>query len=223
MKTKVLLVLALILGVSTSIAKATHYLVEDGDDYDGIDLVNSDTLLMTGGRIGGLRSYATSSATILNTNPMGSMNAGISLLYAYDSSTINFSGGSVWNFYGFGSSTINIDGGAMHYLIMRESSIGHLSGGQILTDLAIPVDTSYVHIYGYDFNHDPLGGIENEGLLTGYWPGGEAFSISLNNWKAETDVITYDQIIFHVIPEPTSILLIGIGGLIISRKQIKNL
>jgi len=215
MKTRILLILISVLFLDLGNASATHYIVEDGDFFGTINLINSDTMLMTGGEVNGLHAYNTSTATILDTIPMGPGNAGIDRLDAYDSSTIHFSGGSILNFEGFDSSTINIDGGIIRYLWMKESSIAHLSGGQIQSDIGIYDDTSYVHIYGYEFDYDPSGGGYNDGLVTGYWPDGELFSITLSNRE---DVITYDQLIFHIIPEPASILLVGIGGIFFSRK-----
>jgi len=184
----------------------------------GLDLVSNDTLLMTGGEINGLNTYNTSAATILGTIPMEPMDAGIRWLDAYDSSTINFSGGSVWTFEGYGSSTINIDGGVIRYLDMKESSIAHLSGGQIQSDIGIWDDTSYVHIYGYGFDYNSSGGIYGDGLLTGYWLGDEAFSISLSNRE---DVITYDQLVFHIIPEPAAFMFFSLGGLLLRMRPYK--
>jgi len=196
---------------------ATHYDVGVGDYIHGLDLINDDTLLMTGGQIGGLETYGTSTATILDTIPMEGLDAGITWLDTYDSSTINFSGGSVWNFEGYSSCTINIDGGEIRYLIMNDSATAHLSQGHISDLLGIRDDTSYAHIYGYDFDYEPSGGLYSDGLLTGYWPDGEVFDISLGNMYP-SDVITYDQLIFHVIPEPASIILVGFGGLFLSKR-----
>jgi len=218
MKMKILMMLALILFPGVNLANATHYIVEDGDDYGTIDLVNSDTLLMTGGHIFGLNTYATSAASILDTNPMGPGNAGIDNLSVYDFSTIDFSGGSSWYFEGFDSCTINIDGGEIRYLITNDSATVHLSQGQISHLLGVRDNTSYVHIYGYDFDYDPSGGLYNDGLLTGYWPDNAPFNVSLIN-LSDLNVITYDQLIFHVIPEPATILLVGIGGLILSKRS----
>jgi len=218
MKTKMLIIVGMLLILGAERLWATHYDVGVGDYLPDLNLINNDTLLMTGGELDGLDAYGTSTATILDTIPIEGLNAGIKFLDAYDSSTINFSGGSVWYFEGFDSSTINIDGGEILYLDMNESATAHLSGGQILTVLGIRDESSYTHIYGYDFDYDPLAGNYDGGLVTGFWPDGDPFDISLDNMYP-SEVITYDQLIFHVIPEPATILLVGIGGLVLSRRS----
>jgi len=99
---------------------------------------------------------------------------------------------------------------------MNDSSVAHMSGVQIDELIGVRNNTSYVHIYDYDFDYNPLGGSVNGGLLAGFWPKGDPFSFDLINL---TDVTTYDQLIFHVIPEPAPILFVGIGGLILYRRR----
>jgi hypothetical protein len=67
--------------------------------------------------------------------------------------------------------------------------------------------SSIVHIYGYDFDYEPLGGDFNDGLVSGYWADDSSFSISLKNWQTPT----YDHIVFHEIPEPASFSLLAAG------------
>ena len=49
MKTKIVLMMAMLVMVSGGRLKATHYLFEDGDRFGSLILDNNDTLLMTGG------------------------------------------------------------------------------------------------------------------------------------------------------------------------------
>ena len=70
--------------------------------------------------------------------------------------------------------------------------------------------TTWVHIYGYDFNNDPYTGSP----LTGFWAGGTPFSINL----VDSTISTYDQIVFHA-PEPASMILFGLGGLFLRKRK----
>jgi hypothetical protein len=77
--------------------------------------------------------------------------------------------------------------------------------------LTIFDDTSWVHIYGYGFNNDPFTGSP----LIGFWADATPFSINL----VDSTITTYDQIVFHIIPEPATLLLLGLGGLAFRKRR----
>ena len=172
---------------------ATIYNIGPGDDFGNLILTNTDTLFMTGGEGHNLNMGGWSTAIIEDTStPL----------------TGPFDGG-IWELNTASYSELTISGGEFNDLNVHHESLVHLSGGQILNSLTVFNDTAWVHIYGHGFNNDPFGGSP----LTGFWADDTAFSINL----VDSTISTYDQIIFHEIPEPVSILLFGLGGFLIRR------
>ncbi|NIP55527.1 MAG: hypothetical protein GWN00_14400, partial [Aliifodinibius sp.] len=150
-------------------------------------------------------------------------------LNAFNSSTANISGGSiygviVWDYttvklsgtgnvttlHVYVSGTINMMGGTAEYLGAIDSGTVNIYGGLITESLGAWND-AVVNIYGYDFNYDPMGGSRDGGQLTGFWLDSTAFIIDLYG----TD--TYSHI--NLIPEPCSLLLLALGCLFLKRKK----
>jgi hypothetical protein len=118
----------------------------------------------------------------------------ISLIKPFDSSFVNISGGSINDVFAVGSSNTNIYNGDINMLQAENSSIITL------------------YVEGYEF--DPQGGFFQCGLLTGNWlESGNPFSIELET----EDTINH----LNFVPEPTTLFLFGIGGLIVLKK-VKN-
>jgi len=173
-------------------AFATDYVFGPGDEFGVLGLVDHDTLLMTGGghdlSLGGW-----STGVIHNTDP---------LVGPYE--------GGIWELDTYSYAELTINGGEFYEVIAGQASTLNLHGGQILGNLMADHDTAWVHIYGYGFNNDPFGGSP----LTGFWADGTPFSINL----VDDTIPTYDQIVFHIIPEPATMLLLGLGGVLLRRK-----
>ena len=68
-----------------------------------------------------------------------------------------------------------------------------------------------INIYGYGFNYDPDGGTWREGILTGYLQDGEPFTFDgLNEFE-------YSR--FNLVPEPATLLFLGLGGLFLRKRS----
>ncbi len=193
MKSLILLTIS-ILVLFSSASYATDYLIEDGDDFGSLGLNDYDTLLMTGGE--GLDLILTdwSTATIENTAPI-----------------IGEGDGGIWEVDTYGYSELSISGGEINDLGGHSESIISLYGGDIFGSLTVYNSTAWVHIFGYGFNNDPFPGSP----LTGFWADDTVFSINL----VDSTILTYDQIVFHIIPEPATLLLFGLGGLLLRRRK----
>ncbi|HIJ71271.1 MAG TPA: PEP-CTERM sorting domain-containing protein [Planctomycetes bacterium] len=181
-------------------AWAVDYEVIWGDDFGGLDLIGTmedpDTLLMTGGTGHSLNVSAWSTAIIHDT----------------DSINISETTGGIWDIdtHSYGELTIN--DGEFYDLSANGYSTIELHGGDIFGSLTISAPTAWAHIFGYGFNNDPFPGSP----LTGFWSGGAPFSINL----VDDTISTYDQIVFHEIPEPASIILLGLGGLLLRKRKL---
>jgi hypothetical protein len=113
------------------------------------DAYNTSTVDITGGGDAGpghtIRAYDSSTVNLSG----GSADS----LRAYDSSTMNLSGGSVDHLYVNESSTVNLSGGSVDYLYVNESSTVNLSGGSV--DGLNASESSIITIYGYDIRALP--------------------------------------------------------------------
>jgi hypothetical protein len=190
------IIVIVMLFVMSSGAWAVDYEITWGDDNPGLDLFDYDTLLMTGG-----------TAYYLN---MGGWSTGI----IEDTDPLNIAGGDggIWEVEASSYSELTINDGEFYDLIANGYGTVNLHGGQIFGDLTIYNSTAWVHIFGYGFNNDPFLGSP----LTGFWSGGTPFSINL----VDDTISTYDQLIFHEIPEPASIILLGLGGLLLRKRKL---
>ncbi len=190
---KRLIILSVLLLSSTVFA--TDYLVEDGDVFGVLGLVDHDTFLMTGGGGDTLTLLEWSTGTIENTTPL----------------TVPLETG-IWQISTGSYAELTINGGEIQFLKADDYSTVNFHGGQILGNLIVEHTTSWVHVYGYGFNNDPFGGSP----LTGFWADDTAFSINL----VDDGISTYDQIVFHIVPEPATLCLFGLGGMLLRRRKL---
>jgi hypothetical protein len=221
MKTSIKLLMWLILIVGSTSAWATDYLFEPEDYRISLGLVDYDTLLMSGGTIENLVVGGYAIATINNTD----LPNGIAKLYTGAYGTVNIHGGGIGDIEAIDVSVINMTGGSVNYMEMHGPSTSYLSGGQINTmasDLiAFPAPPSgppglngWIQFFcrEYDYDDDTL-------ILTGIWEDYSDFSMQLLNLGT---IPTYDQIEFHIVPEPGTIILFGLGGIFLKRRVSKQ-
>ena len=189
-----LFIVAILITIASPIFAAI-YNIGSGDDFGNLGLVDYDEFYMTGGQGHNLNLLDWSTATIEDTDPLN----------------IAETEGGIWDIDTSGYSKLSVSGGEFYELGGYDYSTINLSGGQILGNLTVYAPTAWVHIFGYGFNNDPFTGSP----LTGFWADNTAFSINL----VDSTISTYDQIVFHEIPEPASLLLIATGGLLLRRRS----
>ncbi|MCK5563883.1 MAG: PEP-CTERM sorting domain-containing protein [Planctomycetes bacterium] len=190
MKTKLFILMLVLMSAG---AWATDYLVEDGDEFGVLSLRDYDTFLMTGGEGHDLGLGGWSSGIIEDTDPID----------------IPETAGGVWEITTAAYSELTINGGEFYEIVVGQESTLNLHGGDIFGSLMVDHTTAWVNIYGYGFNNDPFGGSP----LTGFWADDTAFSINL----VDDTISTYDQIVFHTVPEPATMILLGLGGLLVRK------
>ncbi len=168
--------------------------------------------------------YSYADTTVADIN-----GAYITSVWPHESSIVNLNSGYVAIYNSVNSPTINVYGGTLRSLFQTDSSVANLYGGQILNIMSF--ESSIVNVYGYDMEYIPLeepiaseiGGGPVNGFLTGFWRDGTAFSIELSDWRLVDgpmdNPITYDHINLITIPEPGTVLLFGLGGMVLGRRR----
>jgi hypothetical protein len=159
-------------------------------------------------------------------------------VYTWNSADVNMTGGTIVSLDEFNSSQINMQAGLVsqgtslwnqsqlsmtggklsQFLEVHDSAVADLHGGR-LDGWLYAADTSVIYVYGYGFDYNPLAGTKNGGLLTGSWANGQTFGLNLLD-NLQTNTITYQHIILHQIPEPATLLLLGLGGLILKKQSL---
>ncbi len=164
-----------------------------------LTLENSETLLMTGGGVNSLTGKDFSVLEIKNTTPF----------------SISPSGG-IWTLDLGNWSRLNFSGGHINWFDIDDYATAVLSGGKINTLRNYneqPVYDKRIEIIckSYDYNTTTK-------KLTGIWGDDTSFNIQLSDSPQYTYTPTYNILEFTIIPEPTSLLLLAVGGLLIRRK-----
>ena len=199
--------------------------IHDGDEYSNVSVFDTPpehtTLDMFGGLVDGIEAFDESTINIsggyvstLNSFEFSTVNAfggAIGGLYAYDTGTVNVWGdGNVLSLLSRGdSSVVSMWGGEVWHIAALEFGTVNLSGGLVTDSLGV-IDSGIINIYGYGLIKEPTGGKYGYGFVSGYWTDSTPFSIDLNGAD------TYSRVM--LIPEPSTLLLIFAGGLLLRSK-----
>jgi hypothetical protein len=176
---------------------ATYYEITTDTYTPGLTLQAGDSLYMTDGGLGDLNMFGeNATATIEGTSDLE-----------------QFSGG-IWNIE-LSNGHLDISGGQVHMLDMGGDATAFLSGGliqQIWSGQHVTASSGpHITIECLDHSYD-----SDTNLLTGHWlDDGTAFSIYLIELPNYTLAINNIQFV----PEPATLMLLGIGGLLIHRKK----
>ena len=210
--TMFLMVGVIVISVTTTLS-ANLLIIQDGDIYESVTVPSTLTVEMIGGEVG----------TFDMDGGIVNMSDGViagSSIRVEGSSTFNMSGGrnngtgEIGNYYG---GTINISGGEPG-VVMNGYNGGtvNISGGD-WEDMIYAYNSGDINIYGYGFQFDRYGGKYGDGLLTGFW--GDYTPFSINYYDAEIHDYTYQHVILYEIPEPATLLLLGLGGVLLRKKH----
>jgi hypothetical protein len=220
MKTKLSIIAAAVIFIAadqsgaTSISFYEDGVIQDGDVYSSVAVLNNATVDMTGGIVTGIFTaydYST-------VNVSGGV---LNILDSWDSATLNLSGDvQVHELGAVYSGTVNMFGGNVDLIEAWNYSTVNLYGGIISEYLeAYGTEDLVISIFGYGFNYDPLAGDYRGGQVTGFWLDDTPFSIDLyyDDTPGGPVIDTWSHIV--LIPEPATILLLGLGGLFLRKRN----
>jgi hypothetical protein len=201
MKKVLFTILVLLTAVTTSHAAFT-YTYGPGTNFGSMPLNQNESMLVNGGGGGSLDLFYNSYVRIESTPPLGTDYGG------------GVWAGGIWEIKTFSSSTLEVLGGEIGVLITNNTASASLYGGKIVTiesHQQAPTGSDK-HIDLFCKSHSYNSG---NGMLTGVWGDDSAFSIHLVNVGGYTPAI--DNINFVTIPEPLTLVLLGLGGLVVRR------
>lgn len=131
-------------------------------------------------------------------------------LEIYNDVTLDIFGGDIYYVFAFDSTITNWYDGQMTYFVSNDNSIANIYGG-ILFGLGSG-ENSQINLYAYDIQHHLTGGHWDSGWVEGrYFMTNRHFEFDL--WGQDT----YSHI--NIVPEPATILLLGLGSIIVIRKR----
>jgi len=193
--------------------------------YGSLNTYDTSQVIVSGGHLnyggGSLNTYGSSQVTVSG----GTVNYGYGSLNTYDMSVVTVSGGAVSGcIYAYNSSTVKLSDGTVtgwlhgDIYAFNSSHVDIIPSGGGVSQLLYAYDTSTVTIHGYDFR--TTGGLTLDGdkvlgmgILNGRWFGPDdtmwTMTISQNDAGAT----------IRVVPEPATLSLLALGGLAVIRRR----
>jgi len=127
-----------------------------------------------------------------------------------DFATANIHGGDIDLLALNHNTIVNIYSGYIDLSSIQDSAVVNIHGGTL--DYFAAAESSLAYLYAYDVTYHPTGGLENEGWIEGkYYLSDAPFSFSFYN------DFSYSHV--NIVPEPTTFLLLGIGGLLLRKRN----
>ena len=192
MKRLLLCLLLFCIFVSISFGEIVFdYTISDTYEF-GIFQLNGESLLVTGAGADNIEARGESYIEVQNTLPLENNIGGIYALDLDDFSTMNYYDGETNLFRIIGDATATFSGGRIDYISSYQDS-------DLTKHITFIADLDSIDLTG--------------NLLTGNWLDDSSFSITLQDQSGYDPV--YSNINF--VPEPATLILFGLGGLLIRR------
>ncbi len=136
-------------------------------------------------------------------------------VWVINDAVLDVLGGAMWKLELTDYAMANVYSGNIDLLVAYHNTVVNIHGGTL--DSLISGHNNLVYLYAYDVIYHPTGGLQDGWIEGRYYSNNELFSFSFGNST------TYAHL--NIVPESTSILLLGIGGMLLRKKSnriIKN-
>jgi len=204
---KLILLLGIVSFYSVSLA-GTSYINSGEYQYD-VRLYNSDTLIVNGGGADWIEMKNYSRLEVLATSVPLSNGGGIWDIVLSDSSGLLYLNGETEEITLSKNASAVLKGGRIDGITTLQQVFNVIVGWDVHGN---PLYNTHIEMFVKDYSYDA-----STQKLTGTWGDGSAFNIKLINVAGYDRTI--DNIKFTIIPEPASLLLVSLGGLLLHRKK----
>lgn len=178
----------------------------------GMSANDNSTINITGGKVRGLNSFDTSTLNLYD-------GADIEYLYPSGYSTLNMSGGSVrTNFRADENSILNINGGAFYSGLNAYDFSKVIISGQFYSIHLDAHNAAQLIFEGTDFEIDGVPVPYGQYYASDY-ANGQITGTLMDGSGLSKQFSIYDDASIVLIPEPTTLLLLGFGVMIVKRKK----
>jgi len=147
---------------------------------------------------------------IFNDVTLDILGGDIARLAANDNTYTNWYDGEMNTLWARDDSIVNIYGGTLDILGVTENSLVSLYGGN-LNRLGI-TNNGLLNLYAYDVICHPEGGLYDRGWLEGRYISSDLY---FNIDFVELGTCSH----INIVPEPSTLLLLGLGGLLLRRRK----
>ncbi len=194
----------------TANSPGTHVELSGDGSVDQLYLHNTSTLNMTGGTVGNLlRGWDNSTLNI-----SGGV---IDKFHALDSSTVTISGGTIQNEFLVGfDSTVTMTGGSFESIRAYHDGIVYLVGSDFKVDGQALSEGDKLSEFGTFYHSIPIG----SGSVLNYYSGTITGTLLDGSYLNDTFYVASagaSDII--IVPEPCSLVFLGLGGLVLRRRK----
>ncbi len=233
---KYLLLFLCLVGFCGTSASADFDYTISSTYYNGTLTLNSKSLLVTGTGIKEIVANGTSFVAVQNTLPLQTNVGGIGTIKLYNDSSATLSGGEVSRIdlsnnsaltvsggkvsdmiFTAHNNLVNVGGGVINRIYLNGSAKAVLTGGDIGTlQIGLNISSTTPPTYTIFCDLDSLNRTYSNGVLSrieGNWLDGSDFDIEIAS-RLGNPTSSFIQFI----PEPATMLLLGLGGLLIRRK-----
>jgi len=131
-------------------------------------------------------------------------------IYMYNDATADMFGGEAFSIRPSDESMFKMYGGQLIELLLRGNSLAELHGGN-LNRLGI-AENALLNLYAYDVTYHEAGGYYDRGWIEGSYIGNVQY-FAFDFLSSDT----YSHV--NIVPEPTTILLLGLGSLLVVNKH----
>lgn len=207
MKTSILVCFIAIVFVSVSCAGFDYTI--SNVYYGGTLTLDSESLLVTGAGAHEVAAFGSSYVEVRGTAPLQEFAGGIHTLDLKNNSRLAYYDGEMNGLWIYGNSQATFEGGSINSIRSFQNVFDVIVGWD---DDGNPIYNTHIELISKDYAYNPA-----TTTLTGTWADDSTFNIQLLNQSGWDTV--FDNIKFTIIPEPTSILLLA-GGMVLMRKRL---